>query len=111
MALLSIVGIVAWSYLILLLVVALHDPFARLNTRYAPGFSSERFAKVQSGDSRQRVIELLGEPLSRSNSNYRPGVEFLTHSEPKEDKDDFRSATIELAKDGSVASKHDYVTD
>jgi len=110
-ALLVIVGVLALPHVIGFLTMASHDSLARFNTRYPPKFSFERFAQIQSGDSGQRVIELLGEPLSRSNSAYRPGVEFLTYSEPKEEKSDFRSVTIELANDGNVAGMIDYLTD
>ena len=32
-------------------------------TEYAPGYTKAAFLAVQIGDSRERVIELLGEPL------------------------------------------------
>ena len=44
------IGVVAWSI--------------RPHTRYAPGFSSEAFAAVQVGDTKERVLQTLGDPLS-----------------------------------------------
>lgn len=40
--------------------------FPRLNTRYASGYCETAFTAIQVGDSEERVLDLLGEPLIRA---------------------------------------------
>lgn len=37
----------------------------RLNTNYAPGYSTMAFLTIQVGDSEAKVLDVLGEPLDR----------------------------------------------
>ena len=43
----------------------LRDPIARRFTHYAPGFSDAGFSSIRAGDSRERVVSALGQPMAR----------------------------------------------
>ena len=45
------------------------------DTEYAPDFAERNFKAIQEGDTRERVLELIGEPLSRG--ELTPSTEWL----------------------------------
>lgn len=67
-------------------------------TEYAPGYTEAAFLSVQIGDSRERVIELLGEPLRVHNDIIG---DVLTYSRSPTDKH-FRLRAIALDGDDHV---------
>ena len=66
-------GIILRSVATILLALALtyigihvfRDPIARRFTHYAPGFSDAGFSSIRAGDSQERVIRVLGQPMAR----------------------------------------------
>ena len=54
----------------------------RLNTRYAPGYSEKAFGGIVVGDSEERVLDLLGEPLERGSSVNDPSLTYLWYAKP-----------------------------
>jgi hypothetical protein len=64
--------------MLLLLNTTLIQPWH--NTRYAPGYSARAFYSVAYGDSEQRVLELLGEPLERNPASQNPAYIYLRYS-------------------------------
>lgn len=54
----------------------------RLNTRYAPGYSERAFGTIVVGDSEERVLDLLGEPLERGSSVNDPSLTYLWYAKP-----------------------------
>lgn len=67
-------------------------------TEYAPGYTESAFLAVQIGDSRERVIELLGEPLRVGDDSVG---ETLIYSRSPTHKH-FRLRTIALDGEGRV---------
>jgi hypothetical protein len=109
------------------------DPISRLNTRYASGYSSRRLNEIAPGDSIDRVLKILGEPLHRGFTVYRDeggavpveGVqsrsqlplgariygEFLHYSEAKNAQRDYHLIWIHIGEDNRVFAKFDWITD
>jgi hypothetical protein len=54
----------------------------RLNTRCAPGYSEEAFKTIEVGDSEEKVLDLLGNPLERSSDVNNPAREYLWYTKP-----------------------------
>jgi len=54
----------------------------RWNTRYAPGYSERAFGTIVVGDSEERVLDLLGEPLERGSSVNDPSLTYLWYAKP-----------------------------
>lgn len=52
------------------------------NTRYAPGYSEKAFRAIVVGDSEERVLDLLGEPLERDPSVNDPSRTYLWYAKP-----------------------------
>jgi hypothetical protein len=124
---------VAYVMIVDVLPMLVHDPLAKLNTRYGPKFSFERFRQIQEGDSESRVIELIGESLSHEYLAFKPGDEgrgayqtVKTREEVRADLmirskwlyystsktgGDFRWIIVYLGKDDHVTGTNDFVTD
>jgi len=72
------------------------------NTEYAPGYSGKAFRAVAVGDSEERVLDLLGEPLERnSNAQDLPHV-YLRYSRAIGPSESHLGRVI-LLKGGQVA--------
>ncbi len=80
---------------------AIHHFFFR--TEYAPGYTESAFLAVQIGDSRERVIELLGEPLRVH--EWDTIGETLIYSRSPTGKH-FRLRTISINSEGYVRQVH-----
>ena len=133
-------GIFLRSVAIILLALALtyigihvfRDPVARRFTHYAPGFSDVGFSSIQAGDSRERVISILGQPMARyyllewADHSYRtypvvppdqfpPGMslyrEVLQYSSCAQSHLPFRRVEVLLNPDASVAGTDTFISD
>jgi hypothetical protein len=124
---------VAYVMTVDVLPMLVHDPLAKLNTRYGQGLSFEGFGQIRRGDSDSRVIELIGRPLSQEFLAAKPGNEAngasqvaKTREEVRTDLEirstwlhystsknggDFRWIIVFLGEDGSVTGTNDFVTD
>jgi hypothetical protein len=80
-------------------------------TRYAPGFSEDRFSKVQRGMTHEEVQWLLGAPLDRMNC--APRGELWCYSAPGTNIPHYHQRDILFAPDGKVSQrvKHYYNED
>lgn len=75
----------------------------RRNTTYAPGFSEKAFRAIVVGDSKERVIGLLGEPLEQTiNYNTDPPSTYLWYAKPIGSSENHVLRNI-VVRDGSVA--------
>lgn len=109
-----------------------HDFMGRRATHYAAGFSEVAFRSISTGDTREHVIELLGQPVNRyyvlhySNGFYNShpivplselpsgssiDLEVYEYSAPIRPRLDFRLVEVLLDSKGHVESTRDYVTD
>jgi hypothetical protein len=52
------------------------------NTRTAPGYTERAFRTIKVGDSEERVIDMLGEPLERAPSRSDPSYIYLWYAKP-----------------------------
>jgi hypothetical protein len=52
------------------------------NTRYAPKYSEKAFRAIVVGDSEERVLDLLGEPLERSSGVNDLSRTYLWYAKP-----------------------------
>lgn len=126
---LAVVAIVLLLPLLLLTPRGQHRSALR-STLYAPDFTEEGFRSLQVGDERQRVTDLLGEPMKhyylivRSNSvseivSILPPVlaadasylEVLGFSTSKYPRGEFRIVEVILDRGGRVESTRDYIGD
>lgn len=69
-----------------------HDFIGRRNTVYSSHFTADRYAQIEVGLSREKVVDLLGAPFGTAllDTNYPPwaeGIEDLAFSRPKGDGD------------------------
>lgn len=65
------------------LICGLAIGFPRLNTRYAVGYCETAFTAIEVGDSEERVLDLLGEPLERAADVNDPTREYLWYTKSK----------------------------
>jgi hypothetical protein len=72
----------------------------RLNTRCAPGYSEEAFMTIEVGDSEEKVLDLLGEPLERS-ASVNPLREYLWYTKPIGPSENYLLRNI-VVEDGKV---------
>jgi hypothetical protein len=73
-----------------------------LNTEYAPGYSGRAFRAVAVGDSEERVLHLLGDPLERNPNAQDPSYVYLRYSRAIGPSDSHLGRVI-LLRDGQVA--------
>ena len=73
----------------------------RRNTRYAPGYSERAFGTIVVGDSEERVLDLLGEPLERDPSVNDPSRTYLWYAKPIGPSENHLLRNITI-KDGKV---------
>ena len=127
-----IVAVIASPFLFFLGAISFHDYACRRDTRYAPSFTETSFRTLQPGDTREKVLATIGEPVSRwlvlqyPNGAYNghaavPISEFpsgtslyrevLDYSESTKPPADFRRVAVALNRDGQVVDVNDYVTD
>lgn len=95
----------------LLVVISLS---ACTDTTYAPGYTQEAFDTVQMGDSAERVLELLGEPLSKDDAKFRTKLRFSDRNDVVyaigRNPDEMSVVDIQIwDKDGEL-TKEDIVT-
>lgn len=130
----ALVGLLAATIGVVAVETWLHgDPISRLNTRYASSYSSRGLNEIAHGDSIDRVLKILGEPLNRGFTVYRegggavpvegvrsrsqlpPGAriygEFLHYSEAKNAQRDYHLIWIHIGEDNRVFAKYDWITD
>jgi hypothetical protein len=75
----------------------------RRNTTYAPGFSEKAFRTIVVGDSEERVIDLLGEPLEQTiDYNTDPPGTYLWYAKPIGPSENHVLRNI-VIRDGRVA--------
>ncbi|MGD0262257.1 MAG: hypothetical protein ABSD29_21025 [Verrucomicrobiota bacterium] len=72
-------------------------------TRYAPGFSEDRFAKVQRGMTREEVEWLLGAPLDKR--WWPPWGCLWEYSEPGTNIPHYHQRDILFTPDGKVSQR------
>ena len=108
------------------------DPIARRFTHYAPGFSDAGFSSIRAGDSRERVVSALGQPMARyyllewADHSYRthpvvppdqfpPGMslyrEVLQYSSRAQSHLPFRRVEVMLTPDANVADTTTLISD
>jgi hypothetical protein len=94
---LLVVACLAMSTLTLYLSIV----FPVLNTEYAPGYSGKAFRAVAVGDSEERVLHLLGEPLERNPNAQDPSYVYLRYSRAIGPSESHLGRVI-LLRDGQV---------
>lgn len=72
-----------------------------LNTEYTPGYSGKAFRAIAVGDSEERVLHVLGEPLERNSSAQDPSYVYLRYSRATGPSDSHLGRVI-LLRDGQV---------
>ena len=74
------------------------------HTEYAAGYSAKAFRAIAEGDSEERVLDLLGEPLERNPNSQDPSYVYLRYSRGAGPSSRYFSRII-LLKDGRVVRK------
>ena len=71
------------------------------NTRTAPGYTERAFRAIRVGDSEERVIDMLGEPLERTPGRSDPSYIYLWYAKPIGPSENHLLRNI-VIKDGEV---------
>jgi hypothetical protein len=128
--LLVLLGVLVVLAATVILYFPVQELLGRRNTRYSERFSGNSFSQIQIGMPRERVVELLGPPLStRTHPDYpvwalreeqvrsRYGkdnliqMEVLSFSEPKDSGRDYELVRVALGPDSTVIATEKWVTD
>ncbi len=89
------------------------------DTRFSAGYSAWSFWRVGKGDSKARVLELLGEPLRQKTYGSCAGlnrleagdcVEVWYYSSSGTTSGDYRIRAVEFGEDGKVVRKQHFFT-